>query len=491
VNHQWTGQHIAFHAAERPDAVAIVDDGRAFTYAQLTRNLARFTMALREFGLPPGATTAVGCKSFYIHWLLLLGLERLGVATASLLDHEDRSSRPLLASADLVISEQAFPAESARRHHPITPAWLERVLALEPKDESETLPRGPDDVIRILRTSGTTGVYKRLRMPRQMFDIWVNAWIWFHGLSKHTRFLITMPFTVAGSYIHATACLRAGGTVFSETRTGVARALSNHGITHVILVPIHLAQVLNDLPADYPKPVDLMISSLGAPVSAALRERAINRLARDVKDMYGTNEVGFVATTSVNSRNGLAAIWPGVEVEIVDEHDVPLPRAQAGRVRVKTDCMASGYIDDPEATMRMFKDGWFYPGDIGILYGPRCLQIVGRGDELLNIGGTKFAPGALEDMLLSNGIAAEVAVCSIPNRDGIEEVCIAVPVDNSDNSTLLKRAELALRRLQVGNFHVVRVARIPRTGTGKIQRNLLKDEIAGAVAPRTGTPPKA
>jgi len=488
VNHQWTGQHIAFHAAERPDAVAIVDDGRAITYQQLNRNLASLTMALRELGLPPGATAAVGCKNIYIHWLLLLGLERLGIATTSLLDHEGRNSRPLLASADLVISEQALPAEWTRRHHPITSAWLERALALEPKNESETLPRGPDDCIRILRTSGTTGVYKRVRMPRQMFDIWVNAWIWFHGLSKHSRFLITMPFTVAGSYIHATACLRAGGTIISETRAAPAEALSNHGITHVILVPIHLANVLNHLPADYLKPTDLVISSFGAPVSAALRQRAINRLARDVKDMYGTNEVGFVATTSGDSGKGLAAIWPGVEVEIVDEHDVPLPRAQAGRVRIKTDCMASGYIDDPETTRRMFKDGWFYPGDIGVLHGPRCLQIVGRSDELLNIGGTKLAPGAIEDLLMSNGVATEVAVCSIPNRDGIEELCIAVPVDNTDNSTLLKRFELALGRLQIGHFHVVRVGRIPRTGTGKIQRNLLKDEIAGAVAPRT--PPK-
>jgi len=486
-----TEQYIAFHAAERPDAVAIVEDGRAFTYERLNRDLGSVTTALREFGLPRGAAAAVGCKDLYFSWLLLLGLERLGVASASLLNYEDPSSMPLLASMDLVISEQSFPAEMARRHHPITQAWRESALAREPEDEKASVPRMPDDPMRVIRTSGTTGVSKRVRLLRRMFDPWVDVWIWFHGLTNRTRFLVTLPFTVGGCYAHATACLRAGGTIVFETRTVLAETLSSHGITHVILMPLLLDKLLDNLPPDYLKPTDLMISSFGAPVSAALRERAVNRLARDVKDMYGCNEVGFIATTSMHNRDGLAVVWPGVEVEIVDDRDVPVPRGQVGRIRVKTDWMASGYVDDPEATSRMFRNGWFYPGDVGVLHGPRRLEIVGRGDEILNIGGTKVAPGAVEDVLLRNGVAREVAVCSIRNRDGIEELCIAIPADETHEAALLKRIELTLGQLQVGTFYVVRLDRIPRTGTGKIQRNLLKEAVAGAMATRTGAPPKA
>jgi 2,3-dihydroxybenzoate-AMP ligase len=477
-----TAAHIAFHAAERPDAIALVNNGDAITYARFNRDVGAMTSALREFRLPRGAAVAIGCEDVYFHWLLLLGADRLGIATASLVGQEDRGSQPLLASMDLVLSEQPFGADLARRHHPIDRAWLERALAREPDREATSVPRGPDDVIRVIRTSGTTGDSKRVRQLRRIFDPWVDVWIWFYGLTNRTRFLLTLPFTVGGCYAHATACLRAGGTVVSETRTGFAEALSSYGITHVILMPNQLGKLLDELPADYSKPADLTISSFGAPVTATLRERAIDRLAHAVTDMYGCNEVGFIATTSMHSRDGLASIWPGVEVEIVDESDRPLPLGQAGRIRVKTDWMASSYVDDPESTSRMFRDGWFYPGDAGVLHGPRSLDIIGRGDELLNLGGRKFAPIAVEDLLMRNGVGRDVAVCTIPNSDGIEELCIALPTGAAKDTALQERIEQALNQWHIPTFYLFTLDRIPRTVTGKVQRNLLKEAIAQARA---------
>jgi len=484
-----TAAHIAFHATERPESIALVNNGRAITYARFNRDLGAMTAALREFDLPRGATAAIGCEDIYFHWLLLLGAERLGIATASLIGQEDRGSQPLLASMDLVLSEQPFSADMARRHHPISQSWLESALAREPDHQTAGIAREPGDVIRVIRTSGTTGDSKRVRQTRRIFDPWVDVWNWFYGLTNRTRFLLTLPFTVGGCYAHATACLRAGGTVVSETRTGFAEALSSHGITHVILMPNQLGKLLDELPPEYSKPADLTISSFGAPVTETLRARAIDRLAHAVTDMYGCNETGFIATTSQHSRDGMASIWPGVEVEIVDERDRPLRPGETGRIRVKTDWMASGYVDDPEATSRMFRNGWFYPGDAGMLHGPRRLEIIGRGDELLNLGGRKFAPGMIEDLLMKNGVGRDAAVCTMRNSDGIEELCIALPIGGAKDAELQERIERALNQWQIAGFHLFRLERIPRTVTGKIQRNLLKDAIVRATAARRdGTP---
>jgi acyl-CoA synthetase (AMP-forming)/AMP-acid ligase II len=483
-----TVSHIAFHATERPEAIALVNNGDAITYARFNRDLGAMTAALREFGLPRGATAAVGCEDIYFHWLLLLGAEQLGVATVSLVGFEDRSSFPTLASMDLVLSEQPFDADMARRHHPIDRAWLELVLAREPEDEIGRIPHGTDDAIRVIRTSGTTDTAKRVRLLRHMFDSWVDNWIWFHGLTTRTRLLLTMPFAVGGSYAHATACLRVGGTTVVETRMALAAALARHGISHVILAPLYLRKLIEDLPRDYP-PAGFTISSFGAPVSAGLRARAADRLTRDVQDMYGCNEAGFIASAGPDSADGLSSIWPGVEVEIVDDRGRPLPRGQAGDIRVKTAWMTSGYIDDPEATNGKFRDGWFYPGDAGVLHGPRRLEIIGRGDELLNLGGRKLAPSAIEELLTKHGAGQDVAVCSIRNSDGIDELCIALPSGVTCEGAARERIELALRQSQIATFHFFSLDQIPRTATGKIQRGLLKEAVARARSMQADAPP--
>src|SRR5215470_4003438 len=153
-----TADYIAFHASERPDAVALVDRGREITYARLGRDVAAFVRAAREFELAPGDSAAVGWGDFYVHLLLLLALERLGVATASYLENEEpaRLARTL-AGFDLALSRSRAHGGYAKRHQAITEEWVQAALAAGDGEAAEILPRGPGDPLRILSTSGTTG----------------------------------------------------------------------------------------------------------------------------------------------------------------------------------------------------------------------------------------------------------------------------------------------------------------------------------------------
>jgi len=227
------------------------------------------------------------------------------------------------------------------------------------------------------------------------------------------------------------------------------------------------------LPEDFVKPADLTILSLGARVSRALRDKAIARLATDVCDLYGSNEAGFVSSTRGNAEIG--TVWPGVQIEVVDERDRPVPSGELGRIRVRTDCMVEGYLDDPEATARAFRDRWFYAGDLGILHGARRLQVIGRSDDVLNIGWNKLSPSALEDLVLRVAEVGDVGVCSIPNADGIEEIAIAVSDPRGSAQELEERITNAFRDVQIGRFHLLWLDRIPRNANGKIQRDRLKD----------------
>ena len=479
-----TADYIAFHAAGRPDAVAIVDRGREITYAQFDRDVGRFVGAVGELGLERGRSLAVAWGELYPHWLLLIACERLGIATASFLLSEGRAGAPLLKTVDFVLSEVRPREVAPERHHAVTQQWLASVFARANAEMPAAAAMHPDSPLRIVRTSGTTGEQKKLLLTRGMFEAWVERRIWSLEITRASRTLVNMPFTVAGSYVLATAVIRAGGTVLDtgpEMGTAAALAGPAHGLTHLRITPLELKVVLDALPPGFAKPASLVVCTIGAAVAASLRERALEHLASEVIVSYGCNEVLFAAETRATGSEGVSTIYPWVEMEVVDERDTPLPPGTAGKIRLKDAAMATGYLDDPETTARKFRDGYFYPGDIGIMHGPRQIQIIGRGDELLNVGGIKVAPSTLEAGVLRHVTAGDIGVCSVRNAEGIEEICVAVANPGHSDAELLERVTHALRNDQVGRFHIVRVARIPRNANGKIQRDMLKQAVAAAI----------
>ena len=476
-----TLDYIEFHAAERPDAVAFVDNGRAVTYRRFGSDVRKMMTALQGFELARGAWVGVGVAHThqYLHWVILLALDRLGIATVSLFPQESAGAYRILARLSLVISEWEFPGALIKRHHAITTAWLEKVLALAEIGDEALPAKSGDDVVRILRTTGTTGEPKVIRSPRRTLEAWADCWAWKLGLSERSRFLLTLPLEVNTIYTLAIGALRAGSMVIFETRFHLAMAMSDHAITDVCLFPVDLRAVLDTLPHGYVKPGKLAITTFGAIVSDDLRAEVIARLANTLYDDYGTREVGYVSRIASGGR-AFGLVSPNVQVEVIDERGAVLPFGQVGRLRIKSPFMHTEYFDDPETSKESFQDGWFISSDLAVLHGPRRLQIMGRSDEALNIGGRKYAPEEIESNLQSAVSARDLGVFSVSNPNGVEEIWIAVADTPVDDAELRKRIEQHFFGLQFVRLHIVRLPAIPRNHGGKIQRNLLKQAVAQA-----------
>jgi acyl-coenzyme A synthetase/AMP-(fatty) acid ligase len=467
-----TADFIRFHAAERPEAVALVNEGREITYARFAGDIGKFVRGLRDLGVARGAKVAIDCRDIYLDWLLRLACEELSAVSTSFAGRDALRPRSGLRDFDLVLSESGIRAKEVRRFHAISPEWTDGMFARAEEGEGPAPVKRPDDPLRILRTSGTTGIPKRLLYSRRMHERSIAQSMWFNGFTRRSRYLLAIPFTVGAP----AACVRLGATVVFESRMRVPEAIMAHGITHTTLPPILLMRTLESLESGFVKPADLKIFCFGAAISRGLRDKALAGLATGICDMYGSNEVGFVSSARCAGEPGV--VWPGVRVEIVDDRDRALPLGQLGRIRIGTDCMVEGYLDDPEATRRMFRDGWFYPGDLGILQGPRLLQVVGRSDDLLNIGWNKIMPETVEALILEIAEVADAGVCSLPNADGIEEICIAVSGVRIGDPELAERIGRALGRLQLGKVHVLKLRDIPRNDGGKIERDRLKSAVA-------------
>ena len=81
---------------------------------------------------------------------------------------------------------------------------------------------------------------------------------------------------------------------------------------------------------------------------------------------------------------------PGVELEVVDAEDRPQPPGCGGAIRLRAPGMAEGYLDNPQQTAQRFRDGWFYPGDIARWEPDGVLRLLGRADDVVNLGGFKL-----------------------------------------------------------------------------------------------------
>ena len=473
-----TTEYLALHASQRPDAVALIERGRSISYAEFSRDIGKFTVALRELGLPPGSTVAVGCRSTYTHWLLLLAFEQLNVATASFDPRESpEASADLLASIDLVLSDTDYRHVVVKRQMPITPAWLQDILTRAPAEVAIREPRSPADIVRILRTSGTTGRPKRIAFTRRMHELRTLRYGERYRFTRESRYLRTLPFSIGLPYGCATACLRAGGTVVEMTDDGIG-VIGKYGVTHITLLPHHLKELLDRLPADFVKPASLTIGTSGSSLSDDLAERALRFLATEVFDNFGSNEVGSISFRQAPFRDGFAPISSGAEVEVVDDSGRPLPSGVPGQLRVRSESMIEGYLDDPETTRRFFRDGWFYPSDRAVLDGSGRLKVLGRADEMITTVSGKYAPSDLEALVTARLREGDVGVCKFADKDGIEAVHVAIAGARLGHRELLALVTQALSKVVIGKFLVVVTEVIPRNAAGKIERARLKEIIA-------------
>jgi acyl-coenzyme A synthetase/AMP-(fatty) acid ligase len=473
--------YIAYFAQQRPNDLVLVDGAREVRYAEFLRDLKKFIHAAAELGLKRGNSVAIGCDDFYSHWLLILAFEHLGITSTSFGTQEGPSCLPLLAVVDLVLAEPHYPP-GGWKTKPLTAQWLQAVFDRPEQAVPPPVRWQPEESVRISRTSGTTGEAKRLHQTRAMIDQRAHQFLWVYGhRPPGTGALITLKLSIAATYRTLSHTLLGGRTVVVGNNIALSELpalIHRHRLSSINLLPVQIKQLLELLPADWVKPERLEITSFGAPVPDELRAAATARLADRILDFYGSNEMGIISLIAAPGSAGFGDILPGVDVEIVDDEDRLLPDGETGLIRTRGVGRFGGYVDDQSLTKRMLRDGWFYPGDLGIRDGRR-LQVVGRTGDQVNLGGVKFGLGKIETAAQRSGGAGlkDVGAVAIPNAAGLNEIHVALVTDGSDDRGVVERVSALLGSTITGGVHLIRLPQIPRNDMGKIDRAKLKEAV--------------
>jgi fatty-acyl-CoA synthase len=277
-----------------------------------------------------------------------------------------------------------------------------------------------------------------------------------------------------------------------------------HRATHMSLVPTMANALLNSpnlASADCSSLRQVMVG--GAANSPELVQRIEQALQCECLSGYGLTETAPVLTTSRpkstvkysdNSdrhRRQSMAGWPvpGVEVRVVDAgmRDVPRDMTTMGEVVARGDHIMEGYYREPDQTAAVMSAGWFHTGDMAVWDTEGYIHIVDRTKEIIVSGGENISSIEVERAVFAHPAVLECAVVAAPD-DKWGEVPAAIVVRKTgqslSESELLGFLESRLARFKLPRIVEFREDALPKTGTGKIRKMVLKEPFWAGKAKR-------
>ena len=201
----------------------------------------------------------------------------------------------------------------------------------------------------------------------------------------------------------------------------------------------------------------------------------------DVVSTYSSNETSYIAC----SFDGLTEeILPGVSIRIVDDGGRDLPIGEFGTVLARTPTMMTRYLRREADTASRLIDGWFRTSDIGVIPEEGQLAVLGRSDDVLNVFGMKLHPSRIEQDIQSLDGVREAILITVPDADDVERLYALIETHDKQNEAAIRQRVSAVLARHVPQCAIRFVTAMPRTPTGKVRRQLLKDSLVAASLPR-------
>ncbi|OJW25741.1 MAG: hypothetical protein BGO51_17425 [Rhodospirillales bacterium 69-11] len=483
-----TAAALAAHARERPEATALVAPPRHVSYRQLASDVAAAVGALERAGLAPGMRVGIELRrDRCLHLVLLLACEAIGLTTiavgsADLVPMEAQAD-PVLRGCDRLLLADAAP-DPLPHGLVVPPAWLADLPPPAPAEIAERLCRPPPDdrLVRIVRTSGTTGRPKAIGMTfaaqQRILDTAIARVA--PDLGPHPRFLALYALAIRASVTRVLQTLQCGGSVLFAAREQ-APALIAAGVVDHLMFLVGDAEWVADRTMPPPKGHRLHVELVGAPADPALRAMLTERFGAHVTTCYSTNETNLISFVGVD---GVGALCPGVAVRIVDEAGRVLPLGEVGLIRVRTEVMTQSYVDDPVASAQAFVDGWYHTNDLGFMPDPAHLVVLGRADDMLNVGGVKILPRPIEARLKQVPGVRDAVLLALERPGRATRVAAALELGDSALTPELVDRLRAIMAAAVPDADLRPVPWFPRTPTGKVRRAVLRESLMTAGEPR-------
>ncbi len=491
---------LARHAQLRPDAYAIVLDGRRIGFAELERRTAAAQALLAQQGVQAGDRIAWCAANHPDFFAAMLATMRSGaVLTPINWRQKAREIAYILADsgARMIVADAAFLDTVTTAAPGVTvmeTGAFSRALD-DARPTAGTIGGDPGAPALLLYTSGTTGHPKGVQLSeaaisvgREMeeltggFDDWGDREI----------LLSPLPLFHIGGICWALCGLVRGCTVVLTNNPAPPALLDlclAESVSRTFMVPQLVRGLIEEMVSRGVRVQTLKGIHYGAaPMDPPLLERGIREIGCRFLQYFGMTEMA--GTISILPPSGhdparphllgsVGRVLPGSAIEIRDAQARVVAIGEAGEIWARGPSMMLGYANRPEQTAEVVVDGWYRTGDGGRLDGEGYLYLTDRIKDMIVTGGENVYPVEVEAVLREHPSVADCAVYGLPDAHWGERVCAAVElrpgaVFDADAITAFVKSQIAGYKAP---RQVDRIDALPRTASGKIQRGRLRQDM--------------
>ncbi|MFD3870083.1 fatty acyl-CoA synthetase [Streptomyces sp. NPDC058623] len=484
---------LADSARRVPDRRALRYRERSWTYAELDAAVSTGAAVLRDrHALVDGDRVATFAHNSDAYLIAFLACARAGLVHVPVnqnLTGEDLAHILDNCTASLVLADPDLAA-LIPTGTPVRPLRDERDSFLDAL--GEPLPfepgRDPSRLVQLLYTSGTTALPKGAMMTHRALaheyesaiaaldldgeDRPVHALPLYHSAQTHVFLLPYLALGARNTLLDAPAA----EAVFDLVEAGRADSLFAPPTVWIALAnhPRFERGELGGLRKAY-----YGASIMPVPVLERLRERLPGL---GFYNCFGQSEIGPLATVlrpeeHEGRMDSCGRPVRHVRAKIVDEDGTDVPDGTAGEVVYRSPQLCLGYWNDPAASEKAFRDGWFRSGDLAVRDADGYFTVVDRVKDVINSGGVLIASRQVEDALHTHPGVAEAAVIGLPDEKWIEAVtAVVVPRGEVTEAELMAHARERLAHFKAPK-RVVFAETLPRNASGKILKRELRDRL--------------
>ncbi|HAC62490.1 MAG TPA: long-chain fatty acid--CoA ligase [Cyanothece sp. UBA12306] len=340
----------------------------------------------------------------------------------------------------------------------------------------------------IIYTSGTTGKPKGVVTTHQNIQAQVTslvtAWEW----TSADRILHVLPLHHIHGIINILTCALWVGAECHMLPKFAAEEVWNRilagNLTLFMAVPtiyVKLIAAWEKASPQRQKDLSQACSSIRLMVSgsAALPLKVLNKwqdiTGHFLLERYGMTEIGMALSNPLHGQRLAGYVGqplPGVEVRLVDEQGNLVPEGSQGQIQVKGPGVFGEYWQKPEATAKVFFDGWFCTGDQAVMENGNY-RILGRlSVDIIKTGGYKVSALEIEEILRTHPDIKDCAVVGVADEEWGQQICGALILQAGSSLTLKTLRSWAKERLAVYKVprKILMVEDLPRNAMGKVTK---------------------
>lgn len=500
-----------------PEREAVIDGDVRFTYEQFFERCDRWSSALQALGVRQGdrvayiaPNTHTMLESFYAvpqigAVLVPLNYRLIADDFAYMINHSGARivcvHSDHLETVDGIRSQlpnvEAFVALDGTRA-----GWLSyETLLTEASTDFVSLDIAETDLLTINYTSGTTSRPKGVMITHRNAYMNVVGTLIHHPLSLADRYLWTLPMFHANGWTFVWTVTAAGARHICIKKVDpvvVFQKIRDESVTMLCAAPTVLISIANaPEEARRNSRPGVRIMTAGAPPAAATIERVEGELGWTITQAYGLTETSPFITicesrpeheplscaekSVIKACQGVELVTSG-ELRVVDEagNEVPHDGETIGEIVVRGNAVMKGYYNDPEATARVIRDGWFHTGDAAVVHANGYTEIRDRLKDVIISGGENISSVEVEGVLLRHPAVQEVAIVGLPNERWGEAPHAFVVLKTGATATEEELREFSRNNLAhfKAPHSVTFIPELPKTATGKIQKYVLRGRPA-------------